>query len=389
MRFFNDLLPKDKNRIFYKEPVEITKKTSKDHLAFALGATLYIPAVKEEILEIILNNKYKRLTSLVLCLEDSIPEDKVKEAEDNLVRVLIALRDAIKEKRCDEKSIPLIFIRIRSTSQLKNFSKKKKLFFNVTGFCFPKFNSENGEEYLKILDEFNKESPSQLYAMPILETKGIAYRETRLEELIRIKQILDSNKESILNVRIGGTDLLGLYSIRRQMDNSIYDIGVIRDCISDIINIFGRAEEEYIISGPVWEYFSSNSDNRILKPQLRQSPFVEHLGQNGLKKREYYLEKCIDGLIKEVVLDKANGLIGKTIIHPSHISIVNALYVVSKEEYEDALSIIETEKRGAYKSRYNNKMNEGNPHLNWANKVLKRAQVYGVFNEDLNCIDLF
>jgi Citrate lyase beta subunit len=103
MRFFNDLLPKDKNRIFYKEPVEITKKTSKDHLAFALGATLYIPAVKEEILEIILNNKYKRLTSLVLCLEDSIPEDKVKEAEDNLVRVLIALRDAIKEKRCDEK----------------------------------------------------------------------------------------------------------------------------------------------------------------------------------------------------------------------------------------------------------------------------------------------
>ena len=389
MRFFSDLSPKDNKRIFYKEPSNITKNTSKDYLSFALGATLYMPALKEEILEIILNNKYKRLTSLVLCLEDSIPEDKVKEAEDNLIKVLIALRDTIKEKKCSAESLPLIFIRIRSTEQFSKFLWKKELFSNVTGFCFPKFNSDNGEKYLEILNEFNKDMTCKLYAMPILETKGIAYKETRLEELIRIKQILDSNKDNILNVRIGGTDLLGLYSIRRQMDNSIYDIGVVRDCISDIINLFGRADEEYIISGPVWEYFSNNPDNRILKPQLRQRPFVEHLGQVGLKKREYYLEKCIDGLIKEVVLDKANGIVGKTIIHPSHISVVNALYVVSKEEYEDALAIVEIEKRGAYKSRYNNKMNEGNPHTSWARRVLRRAHVYGVFNEDLNCIDLF
>lgn len=389
MRFFSDLSSKDNKRIFYKEPSDINKNTSKEYLSVALGATLYIPALKEEILEIILNNKYKRLTSLVLCLEDSIPEDKVKEAEENLIKVLISLRDATKEKKFSEESFPLIFIRIRNQEQFAKFLRKKELFANVTGFCFPKFSSDNGEKYLELLGEFNRGMTSKLYAMPILETKGIAYKETRLEELIRIKQILDSNKNDVLNVRIGGTDLLGLYSIRRQMDNSIYDIGVVKDCISDIINIFGRAEEEYIISGPVWEYFSSNPDNRMLKPQLRQRPFIEHLGQSGLKKREYYLEKCIDGLIKEVVLDKANGLIGKTIIHPSHISVVNALYVVSKEEYEDALAIVQTEKRGAYKSRYNNKMNEGNPHLNWARKVLRRAHVYGVFNEDLNCIDLF
>lgn len=389
MRFFNNLSVKDKKRIFYKEPSDITKSTSRDYLSFALGATLYMPALKDDIKDIILNNKYKQLTSLVICLEDSIPEDKVEEAEKNLFKVLGEINTCIEEKKCNEEEFPLIFVRVRDENQFKNFLSKRELFNPVAGFCFPKFNSDNGQEYLNILSKFNKDAPSILYGMPILESEGIAYKETRMEELIRIKQILDSHKDTILNVRIGGTDLLGLYSIRRQMDNSIYDIGVIKDCISDIINMFSRAESEYIISGPVWEYFNSNPGNRILKPQLRQSPFVEHLGKGGLKKREYYLEKCIDGLIKEVVLDKANGLIGKTIIHPTHISVVNALYVVTKEEYEDALAIIEPDKRGAYKSRYNNKMNEANPHFNWANKILKRAHVYGVFNEDLNCIDLF
>jgi len=389
MIFFNDLSQKDRKRIFFMEPSEITKATPKEYLSFALGATLYIPAIKEGITGIILDNKYKRLTSIVLCLEDSIPEDKVQEAEENIVKTLTEVNKALESKKYKEEELPLIFIRVRNIEQFDKFLEKKQIFGSITGFCFPKFNSDNGQEYMDILSKFNEEREFKLYAMPIIETKGVAYKETRIEELIRVKQIIDQSKDMVLNVRIGGTDLLGLYSIRRQMENSIYDIGVIRDCISDIINIFGRAEEEYIISGPVWEYFDGNPGNRILKPQLREKTFFEHLGQGGLKKREYYLQRCIDGLIKEVVLDKANGLIGKTIIHPTHISIVNALYVVTKEEYEDASAILEQEIRGASKSRYNNKMNEENPHNNWAKKVLKRAYVYGVFNEELNCVDLF
>lgn len=40
-------------------------------------------------------------------------------------------------------------------------------------------------------------------------------------------------------------------------------------------------------------------------------------------------------------MDRQNGILGKTIIHPSHIRVVHALYVVSYEEYLDALSIVE------------------------------------------------
>ena len=48
------------------------------------------------------------------------------------------------------------------------------------------------------------------------------------------------------------------------------------------------------------------------------------------------MSRAIDGLIREVQLDRANGLVGKTGIHPSHVAVVHALSVVSHEEYRDA-----------------------------------------------------
>ena len=87
--------------------------------------------------------------------------------------------------------------------------------------------------------------------------------------------------------------------------------------------------------------------------------------------------------MREVLLDKANGLIGKTIIHPSHIIPVQSLYVVSHEEYIDACSILSNNNGevGVLKSKFSNKMNEIKPHLSWAKKIISRSKIYGVFNE--------
>lgn len=388
MKFFSNLSNEESKDVFYREPNYINKTVDKKYLEFGLGATLYMPALKENLLEIVLDNKYAKLSSMVWCLEDSIPEDKVEEAEANLIKVCTIIQKRISEGSLDIDDLPLIFIRVRSVQQFRKLLDKKELFCFCTGFCFPKFDSSNGEEYLNILEKFNENLDCILYGMPILESKPVIYKESRIEELKSIRDIFKKYKKYILNVRIGGTDFLGLYAIRRSMDNSIYDIRVVSDCITDILNMFSRADDEYIISGPVWEYFNSNQDNRVLKSQLRKSPFVEHLESEGILKRQDYLERCIDGLIKEVVLDKANGIVGKTIIHPSHIDIVNALYVVTKEEYEDALTILEKNSSGVHKSKYNNKMNEVNPHTNWADKIMRRAYVCGVLNEDKSYIDL-
>ena len=68
------------------------------------------------------------------------------------------------------------------------------------------------------------------------------------------------------------------------------------------------------------------------------------------------------------MLDRANGLIGKTVIHPSHVPVVHALSVVTHEEYGDALGVLAAEAGGGGvpRSAYRNKMNEANPHRAWA-----------------------
>jgi len=53
------------------------------------------------------------------------------------------------------------------------------------------------------------------------------------------------------------------------------------------------------------------------------------------------------------------------------------MHAVTKEEYEDAIQILEAQ-GGVLKSTNSNKMNEVNPHRSWANKVVKRAKAYGV-----------
>lgn len=147
-------------------------------------------------------------------------------------------------------------------------------------------------------------------------------------------------------------------------------------------------DSPYVISGPVWEYFANGE--RVLKPMLRQSPFEEALGDDGRKLRKEYINRHVDGLIREVIMDKENGIVGKTIIHPTHIGLVQSLYTVTREEFEDAESIIRNNngELGVFKSGYANKMNEIKPHLNWAQKIIARSQIYGVLHEQQHFISL-
>ena len=370
-----------KKDIFYIEPEHFSKYTDKEMLAYALGATLYMPAIKPNIAMDIVNRKYKELTSLVIDLEDSVGDGILAEAEEKLGEQLSILSEYLQNHKISIEDLPLIFIRVRDPIQLRRIAKVNEKYLNIlTGFVFPKFHLENGREFLSILSDLNKNN--KLYGMPILESHEIIYKEARIEGLLKIKALLDSYKDLILNVRMGATDFCGLFGIRRRVDTTIYDVSVIRDCITDIINLFSRLDDEYVISGPVWEFFSK--DNRILKPNLRVSPFQRRYGMPGQVKRTELINESIDGLINEVVLDKMNGIIGKTIIHPTHIKAVHSLYTVTHEEYMDALSIIANKEgeAGVLKSIYENKMNEMKPHHYWARRTLIRARVFGVYNVD-------
>ena len=179
--------------------------------------------------------------------------------------------------------VPLLFIRVRSVDQLKRMilrmEETKSL---ITGFVLPKFTQENGWTYFEEIAQYNKyraASASVLYGLPILESASVIYRESRVETLLEIKKILETYRQYVLNVRIGATDFSSLFGLRRSPDSTIYDISPIRDCMADIINIFGRVDTGHVISGPVWEYFSNRE--KCLNPQLRLTPFEEALGKPG------------------------------------------------------------------------------------------------------------
>ena len=92
---------------------------------------------------------------------------------------------------------------------------------------------------------------------------------------------------------------------------------------------------------------------------------------------------------RKVVLDQATGIVGKTVIHPSHIRPVHALYAVNAEEFADAETVLHTAGQGgARASTYANKMIEARPHARWAELTLCRAEVYGVLRAGRTFVDL-
>ena len=367
---------------FRKDPVEFNKWTEKSLLQYCLGGTLYMPGTRS-IIDKLLAKGMPALKSMVMCFEDAVRAEEVAQAEDNVLDHLTQLAEAIPAGQITHDDIPLTFLRVRNPEQFRRFAARlsAEQASVLSGFVFPKFYSSNALEYLDELAALSLRLGVVLYGMPILEGRAIAYRETRSTELQRLKEILGPFRDRILNIRVGGTDFSSLFGVRRGINSSIYDILPVRDALSDILNFFNRMEDGYTVSGPVWEFFLAH----------KQDDLQELLQQNlhrSLLTREPILNDAIDGLLREVVIDKANGFVGKTVIHPSHLKYVNAMQAVVLEEYDDALQILDAGD-GVVKSANGNKMNEANQHRNWAHRIVLRAQAFGVIANENEYIQLF
>ena len=367
---------------FYKEPEHFNKHTGRDLLQYCLGATMYMPGTKD-FAEAILTQKYKGLTSMVMCFEDACKEEDLPFAEQNSLHLLEVISTEIANGNFSADDLPLLFFRVRNVEQFKHFSSllKPKHLKLITGFNFPKFNMSNAGAYMSHLKDLNDQFDEILYGMPIIEDRRVAMKETRLQELLGIRKIIDGYKELILNIRVGGTDFSSCFGVRRGIDYTIYDIMTVRDCLMDILNVFSR-DNDYTVSGPVWEYFRANKS-------MKFSNDVPGAGQSvrgTLLKRPVIVNDAVDGLMRELVLDQANGFMGKTCIHPTHLNYINGMLAVTREEYEDAEQILHASD-GVVKGSKG--MNEIRPHHCWAEKIEKRARAYGVIETEASYFDLF
>jgi citrate lyase beta subunit len=379
MRHFDFLSHADRQRLFVRAPECFDADADPELLAVALGATLYTPATRTALSGDIARRTAEGVVSTVVCLEDAIADVDLSSAEQN---VLSQLRDYA-ERGADG---PLIFVRVRTAAQIPMIMAGLGDRAHVlAGFVLPKFTDETGGEFLEAVVDASGCAGRRLLAMPVLESREIIFAESRIETLVAVRRLVDKYRDHVLAMRIGATDLSAVYGLRRSPDLTIYDVRMVADVIADVVNVFGRAGGTgYAVSGPVWEYFSRTE--RIFKPQLREAPFVEH---SERRLRAQLIAGDLDGLIREVALDRANGLTGKTVIHPSHVAPVHALSVVTSEEYADASDILATrEGGGASSSAYDNKMNESKPHTAWARRTMLRARVFGVARDGVSFVDL-
>ncbi|HEY0325706.1 MAG TPA: HpcH/HpaI aldolase/citrate lyase family protein, partial [Allosphingosinicella sp.] len=201
--------------------------------ALELGATLYVPATRADLHEIVTGKRHPTLRSAVICLEDSIRPADIPAALTNLAAQL---------ERLIEEGPPLpVFIRPRDERMLAHI-----LGFTgieaVRGFVIPKATADSLPHYLRALT-----SDAQLL-MPTLETRE-AFDQA---ELGRIREQLLAIQERVLCIRIGGNDLLHNIGARRSAVRTAYD-GPLGGTIAGLVTAF--APYGFSLSAPVFEHF--------------------------------------------------------------------------------------------------------------------------------------
>ena len=291
-----------------------------------LGATLYMPAVRSDIADAIVNNKIAGLRSLVICLEDAVCDADVPLALSNLQLLLTRLTDA--KNAAGRDHWPLVFIRPRHAEMGELLISSMDL-SAVDGLVLPKFTQQSLPVWWRIMQD------THLCMMPTLETEEV-FDVLQMRELAVTLQ-RHACYERIIALRIGGNDLMNVVSLRRSRNHTLYDspMGYV---IKMLVAVF--SSRDFALTAPVCEHID---DHQIMD--------------------------------QELALDIAHGLVGKTAIHPNQISKIEQALMVTATDHADALRILNST-QAVFKSQ--GAMCEPATHRRWASGILARAQVYGI-----------
>lgn len=315
---------------------------------YDVGALMYSPAnAHHDIVDAIVREHLPQPFSLAFCLEDTIRDEAVEEAEEILFHTLEQISAAQNKLAF---YLPLIFVRIRSPRQLRKLSQAFAPFSNIlTGFILPKFFADNCDDYISVIQDATRSHLGWHY-MPIFESVSMIDLHTRYKRLAYVRDAMEPVSDRILNIRVGGADLSRAFGLRRHVNNTIYDLQPVANLLSDIVSTF---TQRYVVSGPVWEYYAGKGWDT--------------------------------GLRREIELDMLCGFIGKTVIHPKQIPVVNECLKVSLSDYQDAKQILSWDPHTSHlvsASSEATRMNEYKTHLRWADRTICLAQRYGIRDRD-------
>lgn len=291
---------------------------------YHLGASLYMPATRHDILAVICGEKLININSIIICLEDAVSENDVDFALNNLQKLLNDWQTLALTKR------PLVFVRPRHANMLHKLANMPNIEL-IDGFVLPKVDMSSLADWRLA----SQQHADDKFLMPTLETAQM-FHATHNDELAIA--LTESFSQQILALRIGGNDLLSCLRMRRLPDVTLYEspIGAL---IYRLLGCF--VPYGFYLTAPVFEFLD--------KPALLQ---------------------------QEVKKDVQLGLVGKTVIHPNQISIIQESFKVKQDELNQAMAILQTDAKAVFKQ--DNQMLEPATHKNWAMMINERAKIFGV-----------
>lgn len=288
----------------------------------SLGASLYVPAIHQN-LPAILTNGIGSVRSIIVCTEDAVGDRDVAQAVSHVIRAFASAPEHTSFKR---------FIRPRNPFVLSQLVASSDLMRRLDGIVIPKFDGDSFDHWQKVLS-----SVPTLAVMPTLETAPLFREQGTLETLAAVQQLANP----VCAVRIGANDLLGLLGIKRQSGQTIYDTPL-RSTIERIVTLF--RPEGFDLSAPVCD--------------LLEEP---------------------ETLIKEVRQDMAWGFYAKTCVHPEQVDLVERLYRETLVEQASLAQSLEQRDDAVFKS--GGQMMEKTCHAPWARRVRQLGQSMAMSKE--------
>ena len=291
---------------------------------YALGATLYMPATRPDVLDVIRGAKQPGLRSVVICLEDAVGQADVIAALGRLRNVLRMMGAC----ECRFFSKPLVFVRPRDPEMAAMLNDWPEISV-INGFVLPKLSLASLSRWATAV------ARPTLLLMPTLETSDV-YSPAAMVELGTAMR--EEFGDRILALRIGGNDLMGCLGLRRNRATTLYDtpMGYVIPMLAGVLGAQG-----FSLTAPVFE--------QLATPEVLQ---------------------------RELELDIAHGLIGKTAIHPSQISQIHDAFRVSIDDLNCATLIVNDRAPAVFK--HGGAMVEPATHYRWAVKIIERAKWHGV-----------
>lgn len=286
---------------------------------WCLGASLYMPAHRFDLMDCANGEKLQALRSMIFCTEDAVSQNELDSSLRHLGLCLQGFRDTPQRFRFIRARNPEILARLLDLPGIEK----------IDGFVLPKFNAGNFHAY------FDQLQDTAFKVMPTLETRDVF----DVGAMIELRQALaqESIFDSLLMLRIGGNDLMNLLGIRRPRQMTLYQTPL-GHVIAQLVTVF--KPYGFSLSAPVFEYLD---DSATLQQEIR--------------------------------LDLAHGLTGKTAIHPTQVPVIEAMYGVDSEDYEMAQALTQSASPAVF--RMHNAMCEVATHRQWGQTIMDRRHYYG------------